>query len=87
MVPGLPGCGGSAPLAEYTFAGAAAAFATRAPARFDSRAKAVARHLWLSGLVDPDAPAATSGVVEEDGRWHPALDPRMFGVGEPASGR
>jgi pimeloyl-ACP methyl ester carboxylesterase len=65
----------------------AAALAAREPARFDSRAEAVARHLRLSGLaglVDPDAPAAAAGVVEEDGRWRPALDPRAFGVRDPA---
>jgi pimeloyl-ACP methyl ester carboxylesterase len=64
----------------------AAALATRAPARFDSRAAAVARHLRLAGLdglVHPDSPVAQAGVVEEDGRFRPALDPRAFGVGEP----
>jgi len=64
----------------------AAALAEREPARFDTRAGAVARHLRLAGLTDlvePDAPAATSGVVQEDGTWRPALDPRAFGVGDP----
>jgi pimeloyl-ACP methyl ester carboxylesterase len=65
----------------------AAALAAREPARFDSRAAAVARHLRLAGLdglVHPDSPAADAGVVEEeDGRFRPALDPRAFGVGEP----
>ena len=44
------------------------------------------RHLrvaGLDGLVDVDHPAVAAGVVEEDGRWRPALDPRAFGVGEP----
>ena len=60
--------------------------AAREPARFDTYAAAIARHLRLSGLdglVDPTAPAAAAGVVEDNGRWRPALDPRAFGVGEP----
>jgi len=137
--PDLPGHGGSAPLARYTFAAVAdavadlvdptgtvvvghsfggvvalhlaghpgvrsvvglgikvawtpdelqraTALAARQPARFDSHAAAVARHLRLAGLeglVHPDSPAAEAGVVEEDGRFRPALDPRAFGVGEP----
>ncbi|HYH31473.1 MAG TPA: alpha/beta hydrolase [Pseudonocardia sp.] len=67
----------------------AAAVAAREPARFATREEAVARHLRLSGLdglVPPDAPAATAGVVEEAGSWHPALDPRAFGVGDPQVG-
>jgi pimeloyl-ACP methyl ester carboxylesterase len=140
VVPDLPGHGGSAPLAEYTFAAVAdavadlvdpagtvvvghsfggvialhlatrpgvvsavglgikvdwtpdelsraAALAAREPARFDTRDEAIARHLRLSGLVglvEPDSPAAAAGVVEEGGRFRPALDPRAFGVGEPA---
>jgi pimeloyl-ACP methyl ester carboxylesterase len=64
----------------------AAALAAREPARFDSRAAAVARHLRLAGLdglVHPDSPVAEAGVLEEDGRFRPALDPRAFAVGEP----
>jgi pimeloyl-ACP methyl ester carboxylesterase len=64
----------------------AAALAARAPAWFDERADAVARHLRLAGLeglVDPGSPAAAAGVVEDGGRWRPALDPRAFAVGEP----
>jgi pimeloyl-ACP methyl ester carboxylesterase len=64
----------------------AAALAAREPARFATRDEAVARHLRLSGLdglVAPDAPAAVAGVVEQDGAWRPALDPRAFGVGDP----
>jgi pimeloyl-ACP methyl ester carboxylesterase len=64
----------------------AAAIAAREPARFASREEAVARHLRLSGLdglVAPDSPAALAGVVEQDGGWRPALDPRAFGVGDP----
>jgi pimeloyl-ACP methyl ester carboxylesterase len=64
----------------------AAALAAREPAWFDTRDEAVARHLRLSGLdglVEPDSPAAAAGVLEENGRWGPALDPRAFGVGDP----
>jgi pimeloyl-ACP methyl ester carboxylesterase len=64
----------------------AAALAARQPARFGTREEAVVRHLRLSGLhglVAPDSPAALAGVVEEDGAWRPALDPRAFGVGDP----
>ncbi|WP_214402994.1 alpha/beta fold hydrolase [Pseudonocardia lacus] len=65
----------------------AAALAAREPARFDTRAAAVARHLrqaGLDGLVHPDSPEAGSGVLEElDGRWRPVLDQRAFGVGDP----
>jgi pimeloyl-ACP methyl ester carboxylesterase len=64
----------------------AAKLAAREPARFDTRDEAVARHLrvaGLDGLVDVDHPAVVSGVVEEHGRWRPALDPRAFGIGEP----
>jgi pimeloyl-ACP methyl ester carboxylesterase len=64
----------------------AAALAAREPARFDSRAAAVARHLrlaGLAGLVHPGSPVAEAGVLEEDGRFRPALDPRAFGVGDP----
>ncbi|HEY4422283.1 MAG TPA: alpha/beta fold hydrolase, partial [Pseudonocardia sp.] len=60
----------------------AAKLAAREPARFDTRDEAVARHLrvaGLDGLVDVDHPAVAAGVVEEDGRWRPALDPRAFG--------
>jgi pimeloyl-ACP methyl ester carboxylesterase len=66
----------------------AAALAAREPARFDSHAAAVARHLRLAGLdglVHPCSAEAGAGVVQEpDGRWRPAFDQRAFGVGEPA---
>ena len=65
----------------------AAVLAAREPARFDTRAEAVDRHLRLSGLTglaEPDSAVAAAGVVQEDGRWRPALDPRAFGVGDPA---
>lgn len=64
----------------------AAALAAREPARFATREEAVARHLRVSGLdglVDPDSPAALAGVIEQDGAWRSALDPRAFAVGEP----
>ncbi|OLT01875.1 hypothetical protein BJF90_30510 [Pseudonocardia sp. CNS-004] len=64
----------------------AAALAAREPARFATREEAVARHLRVSGLdglVDTDSPAALAGVIEQDGAWRPALDPRAFAVGEP----
>ncbi|TWF78201.1 pimeloyl-ACP methyl ester carboxylesterase [Pseudonocardia hierapolitana] len=64
----------------------AAALAAREPARFATRDEAVARHLRVSGLdglVAPDSAAALAGVVERDGMWRPALDPRAFGVGDP----
>jgi pimeloyl-ACP methyl ester carboxylesterase len=64
----------------------AAKLAAREPVRFDTRDEAVARHLrvaGLDGLVAVDHPAVAAGVIEEDGRWRPALDPRAFGVGEP----
>jgi pimeloyl-ACP methyl ester carboxylesterase len=64
----------------------AAALAERAPALFDTRDQAVARHLrmaGLDGLVDPASPAAGAGVTEHDGQWRPALDPRAYAVGDP----
>jgi pimeloyl-ACP methyl ester carboxylesterase len=68
----------------------AAALAAREPARFDSRAAAVARHLrqaGLEGLVHPGSPEAEAGVVEEaDGCWRPVLDQRAFGIGDPQVG-
>jgi pimeloyl-ACP methyl ester carboxylesterase len=66
--------------------GRAAELAGREPARSATREEAVARHLRLSGLhglVGPESPAATAGVVEQNGMWRPALDPRAFGVGDP----
>jgi pimeloyl-ACP methyl ester carboxylesterase len=64
----------------------ATALAVREPPRFATRAEALARHLrvaGLDGLVEPDAPAAVAGVVEEGGSWRPAFDPGAFGVGDP----
>ena len=64
----------------------AAELATRPTRVFDTRAEAVDRALriaGLTGLVDPDSPAATSGVTESDGGWRLALDPAAFAVGRP----
>lgn len=64
----------------------AQALARRPVAWFDSRDEAAARHLrvsGLAGLLDPDDPAVAAGLVQEDGRWRLALDPRAFGVGAP----
>jgi pimeloyl-ACP methyl ester carboxylesterase len=64
----------------------AQALAARPVSWFDDREQAVARHLLVSGLtglVGPDDGAAAAGVVEQDGRWRLALDPRSFGVGAP----
>jgi len=64
----------------------AAALADRKPATFDTREQAVARHLRVSGLdglLKPTDPAVDAGVVQVDGGWRPALDPRAFSVGEP----
>jgi pimeloyl-ACP methyl ester carboxylesterase len=64
----------------------ARALADRPVTWFDSKDEAITRHLrvsGLAGLVEPDHPAARSGVREQDGRWRLALDPRAFGVGAP----
>ncbi len=64
----------------------AASLAARPPAWADTREEAVTRSLRLSGLtglVEPDDPLVDAGVVQEDGRWRPALDLRSFGVGAP----
>ena len=64
----------------------AAELAARPVRVFDTRAEAIDRALrvaGLTGLVDPDSPAATSGVTETDGGWRLALDPRAFAVGRP----
>lgn len=53
---------------------------------FASRDEAAARHLrvsGLAGLLAADDPAVTAGLVQDDGRWRLALDPRAFGVGAP----
>jgi pimeloyl-ACP methyl ester carboxylesterase len=53
---------------------------------FASRDEAAARYLrvsGLAGLLDADDPSVAAGLVQEDGRWRLALDPRAFGVGAP----
>ena len=48
---------------------------------FDSRAEAADRFLLqagLTGLVDHDHPAVTTGITEVDGRWRVAQDPLTF---------
>lgn len=67
----------------------AAALARRPAPVFDTRDEAVRRHLrvaGLDGLVDPADPALTDAVVQVEGGWRPAFDPRAFAVGEPGVG-
>ena len=64
----------------------AQALATRPVTWFASREEAAARYLrvsGLTGLLAADDPAVAAGLVQEDGRWRLALDPRAFGVGAP----
>ena len=64
----------------------ARALAGRPVAWFASRDEAAVRYLrvsGLSGLLAADDPAVDAGLVQEDGRWRLALDPRAFGVGAP----
>lgn len=64
----------------------AQALAQRPVTWFASRDEAAERHLrvsGLAGLLPADDPAVTAGLVQEDGRWRLALDPRAFGVGTP----
>ncbi|HST46731.1 alpha/beta fold hydrolase [Jatrophihabitans sp.] len=64
----------------------AQALAERPVAWFDSRDEAAARYLrvsGLTGLLKTDDPAITPGLVQQDGRWRLALDPRAFAVGAP----
>lgn len=64
----------------------AQALAQRPVPWFDSRDEAAARYLrvsGLAGLLAADAPAVAAGLVQQDGRWRLALDPRAFGVGAP----
>jgi pimeloyl-ACP methyl ester carboxylesterase len=55
----------------------AAALAARPPQVFATSEEASARASRLAGVP------LTSGVVEVDGGWRPALDPAAFGVGRP----
>ena len=53
---------------------------------FGSRDEAAGRCLRVSGLTGLLAaadPAVTAGLLGQDGRWRPALDPHAFGVGAP----
>jgi pimeloyl-ACP methyl ester carboxylesterase len=64
----------------------AQALARRPVTWFASRDEAAERHLrvsGLAGLLATDDPAVAAGLVQEDGRWRLALDPRAFGVGAP----
>ena len=64
----------------------AQALARRPVTWFASRDEAAERHLrvsGLAGLLAADDPAVAAGLVQEDGRWRLALDPRAFGVGAP----
>ena len=66
--------------------GKAQALAQRPVAWFDSRDEAAARHLrvsGLAGLLAAEDPAVAAGLVQENGRWRLALDPRAFAVGAP----
>jgi pimeloyl-ACP methyl ester carboxylesterase len=68
----------------------ASALAQRPVAWFDTRHAAAARFLRVSGLdglVPPDSAAVDAGLVEQDGRWRLAMDPRAFGVGAPDMAR
>ena len=60
------------------------------PARvFDSRAAAAARYLrvsGLAGLVEPGAPEALAGIVEAEGGFRLAADPRIYAAVGPAVG-
>jgi len=66
--------------------GKAQALAARPVTWFASRDEAAERHLrvsGLNGLLTADDPAVAAGLVQEDGRWRLALDPRAFAVGAP----
>jgi pimeloyl-ACP methyl ester carboxylesterase len=66
--------------------GRAQAVARRPVSWFDSREDAAQRYLrtaGLTGLLQPSDDAVIAGLVEDSGRWRPALDPRAFGVGAP----
>ena len=63
--------------------------ATKPARAFDSRAEAAARYLrvsGLAGLVGPDAPEALAGIVETEGGFRLAADPRIYAAVGPAVG-
>jgi len=60
--------------------------AQREPVVFGSRDVAVGRFLKLAGLdglVSPDDEQVASGVVQQDGGWRVAQDPKSFDFGAP----
>ncbi|MFI6761775.1 alpha/beta fold hydrolase [Micromonospora sp. NPDC050417] len=64
----------------------AGALAHRPVTWFDSYEAAAERCLrvsGLAGLLPPDDPAVSSGIVAHDGRWRLAMENAAFGVGEP----
>lgn len=64
----------------------AQALAGRPVTWFASQKEAAERYLrvsGLAGLLAADDPAVAAGLVQEDGRWRLALDPRAFAVGAP----
>jgi pimeloyl-ACP methyl ester carboxylesterase len=64
----------------------AAEVAARPERVFATREEAVDRWLKMSGLVglvSPDSPRVTAGVVSSSDGWRVAVDPRAFGVGAP----
>jgi pimeloyl-ACP methyl ester carboxylesterase len=64
----------------------ARALADRPVREFPTHAEAAGRYLrvsGLAGLVDPGSAAVAGGLLEQDGRWRLALDPRAFAVGAP----
>ncbi|GAA0805005.1 alpha/beta fold hydrolase [Spirilliplanes yamanashiensis] len=64
----------------------ARAVARRPVTWFGTRDEAAARHLRVSGLdglLSAADPAVDEGLTEREGRWRPAADPAVAGVGEP----
>jgi pimeloyl-ACP methyl ester carboxylesterase len=59
----------------------------RTPSRpFDTREQAIDRYLrvaGLKGLVHPGSAAAATGIVEVDGKFRLAADPKVFSFGRP----
>jgi pimeloyl-ACP methyl ester carboxylesterase len=65
----------------------AAGFAAKPARLFDTRAEAEERHRKVAGLgveIAPDPQDVARGVVERDGRFRLAQDPRVSAVGDPA---
>ncbi|QGN49584.1 alpha/beta fold hydrolase [Micromonospora sp. WMMC415] len=64
----------------------AADLAARPVTWFASRDEAARRYLrvsGLAGLLAPDHPVVEAGLRQVGGRWRLAMDPAVFGVGEP----